>query len=166
LKIINILGGAVLLYLVLDLLSVLILRENRMPIAVATDVAEKKMLKTLPANPAVEGPDGEAGWVKLRRMTYGEKMHRRSFTSKMTVKAGGRKGSDAETVIDAFNEKVDLFDFATCVVDHNLTDAKGQKLDFRDPAHVKSLAGQVAEEIQTYIDGLNNFEQDEEAGNS
>jgi hypothetical protein len=144
-----------------------VLRENKeMPIAVATDVAVKKMLKSLPADPKVEGPNGEQGWVKLRRMTYGEKMHRRTFNSKMTVKAGGGKSREAETVIDAFNEKTDLFDFATCIVDHNLQGRDGSKLDFRDSSHVKALASHVAEEIQTYMDELNNFEQDEEAGNS
>jgi hypothetical protein len=139
--------------------------SSTMPVAVATDVAELKKLKTLPADPTVEGPAGEQGWVKIRRLTYGEKMNRRSINSKMVVKSGKGK-RDAETVIDAFNEKTELFDFANCIVDHNLTDSKGVKLDFRREEHVRALASHVAEEIQTYMDELNNFEQDDEAGNS
>lgn len=140
------------------------LRGNEMPIAVATDVAEHKVLKTLPANPDVEGPEGEAGFVDIRRLSHGEKMTRRAINSKMTLKAGGRK-QDAETVIDAFNEKVELFDFAHCIVKHNLQAKDGRLLDFKNPNDVKALAGHVAEEIQTYMDELNNFELDDEAKN-
>lgn len=143
------------------------LRENQMPIAVATDVAERKELKTLPANPDVPSPEGDAGYVMIRRLSGGEKMARRAINSKMSVKAGGRgKNADATTEINAFDERVDLFDFAHCITAHNLTDAKGRPLNFRDPADVKMLAGHVMEEIQTYMDELNNFELDDDAKNS
>jgi len=135
-----------------------------MPIAVATDVPQHFLLKTLPADPKVEGPNGEAGYVNIRRLTFGEKQTRRSINSKMTVKASKGK-KDVDTVIDAFNEKTDFFDFANCIVSHNLQAADGSPLDFRNVAHVQSLAGNVAEEISTYIDQVNNFEADEDAGN-
>lgn len=170
LDLLSIAGGAYLVYVLVDgtwfLINYSFKRENEMPVAVATDVPELRKLKTLPADPNVEGPAGEQGWVKLRRLTYGEKMARRAINSKMTVKSGGKGKKDAETVIEAFNEKTELFDFANCIVDHNLTDANGNKLDFRLEAHVRALAGHVAEEIQSYMDELNNFEMDDEAGNS
>lgn len=134
-----------------------------MPIAVATDVAQHFDLKTLPADPNVKGPAGEGGFVKIRRLTFGEKQARRSLNSKMTVKA--RKGQkDVDTIIDAFNAKTDFFDFANCITSHNLQAADGTLLDFRREEHVRSLAGNVAEEIGSYIDEVNNFEADEEAG--
>lgn len=138
-----------------------------MPIAVATDVAERKELKTLPANPDLPSPEGDAGYVMIRRLSAGEKMARRAINSKMSVKAGGRgKSADATTEINAFDERVDLFDFAYCITGHNLQDKDGRLLNFRDPADVKKLAGHVMEEIQTYMDELNNFELDDDAKNS
>jgi hypothetical protein len=135
-----------------------------MAIAVATDVPEHVKLKTVPANPKIEGPDGEQGFVDIRRLSYGEKMAKRAFNSKMTVKS--KRGSkDAESIIDTFNERSDLFDFANAIVHHNLQDKDGRLLNFRNEQDVKKLAGQVAEEIQTAIDKLNNFEDDEEMGN-
>jgi hypothetical protein len=161
--------GVVIVRLFLSFMMALhsFLREEHMPIAVATDVAERKELKTLPANPEIEGPDGAAGYVMIRRLSGGEKMARRAINSKMSVKAGGKgKNADATTEINAFDERVDLFDFAHCITAHNLTDEKGRPLNFRDPADVKMLAGHVMEEIQTYMDELNNFELDDEAKNS
>lgn len=138
--------------------------RTKMPVAVATDIPERVELKSLPANPAIEGPDGEAGFVMIRRLSYGEKMAKRSFNSKMTVKSTRGK-KDAESIIDTFNERSDLFDFANCITDHNLTDKQGRKLDFRNEKDVKALGGRVAEEIQTAMDKINNFEDDEELGN-
>lgn len=138
--------------------------RTKMPVAVATDIPEKVVLKSLPANPKVPSPEGDAGFVMIRRFSYGEKMAKRSFNSKMTVKSTRGK-KDAESVIDTFNEKSDLFDFANCIVDHNLTDSLGRKLDFRNEKDVKALSGQVAEEIQTAMDKLNNFEDDDDLGN-
>jgi hypothetical protein len=136
----------------------------QVPIATATDVPELVKLKSLPADPSIEGPNGEQGYVKLRRLTYGEKMAKRAMNSKMTVRSQkGRK--DAESIIETFNERSDLYDFANVIVDHNLTDGQGRKLDFRNEKDVKSLSGQVAEEIQTAMDRINNFEDDEELGN-
>lgn len=134
-----------------------------MPVAVVIDTPQRFPLKTLPKNEALPSPEGDEGFVVLRRLSHGDKMTRRSFTSKMTVKAK-RGQKDVESELEAFNEKTDLYDFANCVVDHNLTNDKGAKLDFRKAEDVRSLDGQVAEEISTLMDKLNNFEDDDEAG--
>lgn len=135
-----------------------------MPIAVATDVPVRRELKTLPADPNLAGPEGEAGYVDIRRLTFGEKQARRAINSKMTVKASkGRK--DVDTEITAFDARTDYFDFANCIVSHNLQAKDGSLLDFRREDHVRSLAGNVAEEIQTYMDEVNNFEADDEVKN-
>lgn len=134
-----------------------------MPVAVAIDAPQRFTLKTLPKDESLPSPQGDAGYVVLKRLSHGDKMTRRSFTSKMTVKAK-RGQKDVESELDAFNEKTDLFDFANCIVEHNLTDEQGNKLDFRRAEHVRMLDGRVAEEISTLMDKLNNFEDDEEAG--
>ena len=140
-----------------------------MPLAVVMLVPEHRDLKTCPG-----------GFVKLRRMSYGEKLQRRGFNSKMEMdmERGSRK---AKSVIDIFKEEAELYDFAVCIVEHNLTklvdkrgvpcepdnpEAHEVPLDFKKPVDIKLLAGQIAEEIGKYIDDLNNFEEDDETGNS
>lgn len=123
-----------------------------MPIAVVMEAPEHFDLKTLPE-----------GFVEIRRMSNGEKMQRRSFNSKMTMKA--RKGQkDVNTEMDMFNERSELWDWAKCIVNHNLQDADGRLLNFTNPEDVRKMDGRVAEEIGTYIDRVNNFEDDEEVG--
>lgn len=125
-----------------------------MPVAVVQGEPEHFDLKSCPG-----------GFVKIQRMTYGEKLERRQFTSKMEILA--QRGSrDAKSTIDVFKEETELYDFAHCVVEHNLTDVDGRPLIFRNPIDVKKLAGRIAEEIGTYIDKVNNFEEDESVGNS
>ena len=123
-----------------------------MPIAVVMEEPEHFDLKTLPG-----------AFVDIRRMSFGEKQHRRSFNSKMTMRA--RKGQkDVDTELNMFNANAELFDFARCIVNHNLTDRDERPLNFTNPEDVKKLDGRIAEEIATYIDKLNNFEDDEEVG--
>lgn len=127
-----------------------------MVVAVVQGEPEHRDLKTLPG-----------GYVCIKRMNHGEKLTRQQFTSKMTMRTSGRgQAASMESVIDLFKEEVSLYDFAHCVVDHNLEDVDGRPLNFKNPNDVKLLEGRVAEEISTYIDELNNFERDEEAGNS
>ncbi len=126
-----------------------------MPVAVIQGEPEHFDLKTCP-------PDG---YVKIKRMTHGEKLERRKFTSQMAMEAD-TKNKSMKGVIDLFKEETSFYDFAHCVVDHNLTDKDGRPLIFKNPSDVRKLAGQVAEEIETYIDKVNNFEDSEELGNS
>jgi hypothetical protein len=142
-----------------------------MPLAVVLDVPERKELKTVPT-----------GFVTIRRMSYGEKLQRRGYNSKMEMQMGGR-GGGATSIIDIFKEETELYDFSHCIVDHNLTkwvhrqtgqplvdpkDPEGVEapLDFKKPMDVKLLEGRVAEEIGKLIDELNNFEESEAVGNS
>lgn len=123
-----------------------------MPVAVVVLEPERRDLKTLPE-----------GYVLIKRMSFGEKQQRRSFGSKMTMKA--QKGSkDVNTEIDIFNEAAELYDFRVAIVDHNLDDISGRRLNFTNPADVKALDGRIAEEIGKYIDEINNFEDDDEVG--
>lgn len=140
-----------------------------MPLAVVMEEPTRKDLKTCPE-----------GYVMVARMTYGEKLQRRAFNSKMEMKLQ-RGSKDATSIIDMFKEEMELYDFAHCIADHNLTKmvdqhglpckpsapgAHEEPLDFKKPADVKMIAGQIAEEIATYIDEINNFELDDDAKNS
>lgn len=122
-----------------------------MPIATVTKDTERKDLKSCP-------PDG---FVVIKRMAYGQKLYRQALLGKATIHTQ-RGSKDVAAEMELINEKVTLYEFKHCIVDHNLTDAEGRKLDFNKPEDVKSLTGRVGEEINTYIGELNNFEDDEE----
>ena len=69
------------------------------------------------------------------------------------------------------NEKVTLFEFANCILEHNLEYladpndlSSATLLDFTKPEHVKMLDGRVGDEIDELINDLNNFEDDDETG--
>ena len=138
-------------------------------VAVAHDDGEKFDLQTV-----------KGGYVVLKRLSFGQKMSRRGLLSKAKMQAGG-SGNRAErrakanqgfmAELELMNEKVTFFEYANCIVDHNLEyltnpDDKSSiaKLDFTNPEHVKMLDGRVGEEIDELINDLNNFEEDEETG--
>jgi hypothetical protein len=125
-----------------------------MPVAIGLAQGEKRLLKTLPG-----------GYVVLRRMTYGEKMHRSGLMSGMKFRS--QKGQkDFEGEIQMANRRVTEYEFATCVVDHNLEKEDGVKLDLRNPSDLNMLDGRIGDEIGQLMNDLNLFEEDEELGNS
>jgi hypothetical protein len=123
-----------------------------MPVAVVTEESERFELKTL-----------REGYVVVKRMTYGQHLYRKSIGAKIML--AGAKSDHAGEVV-AMQEAVALWEFANLVADHNLTDADGRQLNFKDANDVKRLAGRVGDEITSYIEKLNNFEEELEEGNS
>lgn len=128
-----------------------------MPKAVVeTGYTERKELTTAP-------PDG---YVELRRMTWGEFLQRRQMVMAMTVE-GDRKKKNFSGQLDMANAKVTIFEFAHCVVDHNLEDMDGRKLNLAAQQDLMKLDPRIGQEISKYIDEMNNFnEEDEDLGNS
>ena len=126
-----------------------------MPRATVVLTPERKPLTTVPA---VDGE--EAGWVEIRRLSFGEKLQKDQEAMKMRFATEnleeGKKGLDAE--IAMINELVTLVEFGRCVIDHNLTDEKGNKLDFKKHDHVRSLDPRVGQEINELLAELNDFE--------
>lgn len=121
--------------------------------------AVKKELKTLPAS-----ADEEAGYVILRRMTYGQKKHRQEMASKQALQIEGREATQMDIAIIA--HKVAIYEFKHCIVKHNLQDAEGNLLDFSNENTIDTLHPQVGDEIDMYISELNNFEEEDQAKNS
>lgn len=127
-------------------------REDKMPVAVVMEEPQRFDLKTLPG-----------AYVCIKRMNYGEKLQVRGFNDKMTMKTQkGRK--DIESELKIFNERQELFSIAHCITEHNLEDVDGRLLNLTSQVDVHKLRGDVAEEITTLIDKLNNFEDDEDTG--
>jgi hypothetical protein len=121
------------------------------------------------------------GFVKIRRLTYGEKMKRKSFMSKMKLNTDSSAGNRAErrskqaqafsAELDMMNEEVTQFEFAVSILDHNLTylidpanPESEAMLNFKNPEHVKMLDGNVGEEIDDLITNHNDWESGEDEG--
>lgn len=117
---------------------------------------ERVDLKTLPATDEAEG-----GYVILRRLTYGQKIQRQQMSMEVSMQAQQGKGrnADPEMQMRMTQERVAIFDFASCIVDHNLEDDKGSKLDFKQAHNVFMLDPRVGEEIAMNIDNMNNFDE-------
>lgn len=123
-----------------------------MPCAVWMKKEETKELKTLPK-----------AYVIIRRMKYGEKLVRDAEAMEITAKTGGNK--DGNVSVKLLTEATALWEFANLIVDHNLEDEHGNKLNFKNFAHTKMLDPKVGSEISNYIDELNSWEDDEELKN-
>lgn len=107
------------------------------------------------------------GKVKLRRMTYGEKLKRVELATQQVIKAEtdsrGRanRNAPAEMDIKMLQRATAEFEFSHCIIDHNLENEDGIKLDFTNPATLDILDPQVGDEISGHIEDMNNFNEDE-----
>jgi hypothetical protein len=99
------------------------------------------------------------GFVELRTMSYGEFLKRRDMISKMSLRG---QGKTSEAVMEMVNEKVAQWEFKTCIVDHNLEDDNGDKLDLAKPHAISKLDPRIGEEISSLIDEMNKWEKDED----
>lgn len=124
-----------------------------MPKAVVSTSTEKFDLTTLPG-----------GWVELRKMTYGEVLQRRDRVSTMTSGSGGgrKNGKRQEAQINFHFSEIRQFEFSRAVMDHNLEDENGKKLDLASVKIIDTLDPKVGQEIEDLIDKMNNFEGEED----
>jgi hypothetical protein len=104
----------------------------------------------------------EGAFVELRRMSYGHKLQRQQLAMQMSVKGNGK---NAEMDLKNETVKVAVFELNACVVDHNLEDEKGTKLNLGKMEDVVRLDPRVGEEIDKYISDMNNFEETDEVKN-
>jgi hypothetical protein len=127
-----------------------------MPAAVINiDDTEKKDFKTL-----------AGAFVVLRRMSYGQVVQRRAL-NKMSVLAQKGKAKSFAGEIAMASEAIAQFEFQHCVVDHNLEDNDGRKLNLSNPIDFAKLDPRVGQELEQFIADMNDFEEEEgEEGNS
>ena len=114
-----------------------------MPRAVADNEVFRFDLKTAP-------PDG---FVELRKFTYGEMIHRRELSS--SAHAEPNEKGETEVAFTVNLTVVQIYEFKTAIIDHNLEDESGNKLNFLNQNDVLRLDSSVAGEIETFIDNLN-----------
>jgi hypothetical protein len=113
---------------------------------------EKHELKSLPG-----------AYVVLRRLSYGDKLRRSDMYMQMQMSMSGKGTGEAN--MQLMSEKVAQFEFARCVVEHNLEDEDGRALDFKSPADVIRLDPRVGEEINNFLSDMNNFDETDAAKN-
>lgn len=124
-----------------------------MPRATVLKTTQRFELTTLPADGEVEG-----GWVELRRLSFGEKLEKDAEAMKLRFDVNTKDTKDVNAEVAMVNVYATTLEFARCVMDHNLEDEKGVKLDLKKQEHVKLLDPRVGQEIQELIGKLNDFE--------
>jgi hypothetical protein len=117
-----------------------------MPRATVSTEAEMYELKSCPG-----------GWVKLRRMSYGERLHRQDMAMAMSMETDQRKKT-ASMDVRPMQTIVAAFELRTCVVDHNLEDENERKLNFASDTDCSLLDGRIGEEIAQLIEDLHNWD--------
>jgi|SRR6516162_992887 hypothetical protein len=134
-----------------------------MPVVTIDPAAvERFELKTAPANP--NDPTDENGWVQLRALPYGMKLTRRDKATRMSMRTQqpqrGKQVTEQDVVteFENYSEWQAQYDFSYCIVDHNLTDANKNKLNFSNPMSLKLLDPRVGSEIERLINSLNEEE--------
>lgn len=101
------------------------------------------------------------GFIELRRMTYGQSVQRRALL-KLSVNTGGGRNKSFSAEMAMASEEIQLFEFRHCIVEHNLDDAQGRRLNLGSPADFALLDPRVGQEIEKYISEMNNFDDEEE----
>ena len=123
-----------------------------MPKAVGIFVPERKDLKSL-----------EGGYVVIKRMNFGEKSQRQALMDGVKFKTGNGKNKDFEGELRMANARVTAYEFATCILEHNLEkDDQGTLLNLASASDLATLDGRVSEEIGILIDEINQFNVDAE----
>ena len=99
------------------------------------------------------------GFVVLRRMPYGKWLHRQELA--LRLKFEGKQGKEMAGEMAMANKSVTVFEFAECVVDHNLTDEADQPLDLTKSSTLDRLDPQIGNEIGDLIGKLHEVVADE-----
>jgi hypothetical protein len=121
-----------------------------MPKATVSTETVRKQLKSAP-------PDG---YVVLRQLSYSQMMKRRDLASRAYTElpSSERKLRELDTVkqyMEVVNQKIMEFEFANCIVEHNLQDEDGNLFDFTNPMSFDVLNPKVGLEIDRYIEEMN-----------
>lgn len=113
------------------------------------------------------------GFVMLRRLPYDEILARREMATKLSMEqttTRGSRGAREKRKPQQENQKIGIelvqvktreYEFANCIVEHNLT-IDGVLVDFSRPAMAfKIVAPEILQEIELYLTEL-NLETDED----
>ena len=113
-------------------------------VAADTTTTQKFFLKSAP-------PDG---YIVVRKFNYGETLEAQKLGAK-----GVREGNVMSLRTDLLATQ--HYMFSRMILDHNLEDETGQKLDFKNVTDVRRLIPAVGEEIQALCEQMNESVVDE-----
>lgn len=99
----------------------------------------------------------EGGYVDIKQLPYHEMLVRRDRAAKYSM---DQQRDTGRLDIEMLQAMVREYEFAHCIVDHNLEDDQGRKLDFTNAATLRILDPRVGEEIEEAIDKLHNREEE------
>jgi hypothetical protein len=124
-----------------------------MPRATVNSEATRVDLKSLPG-----------GFVMLKQLPFGQMLSRRDKAARYLQEVNPRAARDdiSKIQIDILNEASRIYDFKNCIIDHNLEDDQGNKLDFGNAMTLQVLDPKVGAEIEREIDKMNRDDFDEE----
>lgn len=110
----------------------------------------------------------EGGYVKLRRLPYSEILKRREMGTRLSMEQTSRRGrrqekeQDQKLSIELMQTITREYEFANCIVDHNLT-VDGVPVDFTQPKLAfQNVNPKVLEEIELLLSDLNDEADEEE----
>jgi hypothetical protein len=123
-----------------------------MPKATVSTEATRYDLKTLPG-----------GFVELKALPFGKMLERREKASRMSMdqQAGNRRNANQRINFDLMQRWARNYEFQHCIVDHNLEDDDGNKLNFSLAGTLDILDPKIGAEIEGYIDDLNQEEEED-----
>jgi hypothetical protein len=129
-----------------------------MPVAEVASEGTREELKSL-----------EGAYVVIKPLPYGERLAMRDRASRMSMESdnNSRRRRDATTKIDidTMMAQSRAYEFAHCIIDHNLELKNGTKMDFKSPDTLSVLDPRVGAEIEELIDKHNEVESEEELAN-
>lgn len=103
------------------------------------------------------------GYVLLRQLSFGQMLKRRDMALKYSQEMNpGRVDEVTVMHVNIMNEATRRFDFANCIVEHNLEDENGTALNFHNPMTLDILDPRIAAEIEREMDKMNLQDFDEE----
>ena len=99
------------------------------------------------------------GYVVLKRLTYGQIVQRRTMmTMSLAMGKKNDKNAEAKGEMALASVEVNNFEYANCVVEHNLEKADGTPLNLKSPVDLQFLDPRIGQEIELHISEMNNFE--------
>jgi hypothetical protein len=97
-----------------------------------------------------------SGYVKVREMSYGERIYRSNLTGAMKLLKDTKSDYAGEIAMET--SRLTEWDFANLIVEHNLDKAEGVPFNFKNAGDLKLLPARIGDEIGKYIDQVNSFE--------
>lgn len=121
-----------------------------MPKATVTIEATRINLKSCPG-----------GYIEIKPLPYGKLLHRRDRATKMSMEQRqGQRDDTQKFDLEMMQQFTRAYEFKNCIVDHNLQDEAGNKLNFAMDATLDLLDPKVGQEIEREIDKLNSDDED------